>query len=38
LAWLEQLGIYRQGQPAMLEAGLKRKLVQKLESTLAETH
>lgn len=34
LAWLEDLGIFRDHRPAMLEATLKKKLLQKLESTL----
>ena len=38
LAWLEATGIYRDHQPAALEAGLKRKLTHKLESTLAQAH
>jgi ethanolamine ammonia-lyase large subunit len=38
LAWLEELGIYRDHQPAMLEAGVKKKLVQKLESALEQAH
>jgi ethanolamine ammonia-lyase large subunit len=38
LAWLEATGIYRNHQPVALDAGLKKKLAQKLESTLAQAH
>jgi ethanolamine ammonia-lyase large subunit len=36
LAWLETSGIYRRGEPAMLEAPARRRLMQGLESSLAE--
>jgi ethanolamine ammonia-lyase large subunit len=36
LAWLETSGIYRQGEPALLEAPQRRKLMRGLESSLAE--
>jgi ethanolamine ammonia-lyase large subunit len=34
LSWLEELGIYRDGEPAMLEAPARRQLMQGLESSL----
>ena len=36
LAWLERLGIYREGEPAMLDAPSRKKLMSKLEESLAE--
>jgi len=36
LAWLESSGIYRDGEPAMLEAPERRQLMRGLESSLAE--
>jgi ethanolamine ammonia-lyase large subunit len=36
LAWLEASGIYRQAEPAMLDAPARRQLMQKLESSLGE--
>jgi ethanolamine ammonia-lyase large subunit len=36
LAWLESNGIYRDGEPALLEAPQRRHLMQGLESSLAE--
>jgi ethanolamine ammonia-lyase large subunit len=35
LAWLEAKGIYRDGEPALLEAPQRRQLMQGLESSLA---
>jgi ethanolamine ammonia-lyase large subunit len=35
-AWLESRGIYRDGEPALLDATARRQLVQGLESSLAE--
>src|SRR5271170_3718781 len=34
LSWLEEMGIYRDGEPAMLEAPARRQLMQGLESSL----
>jgi ethanolamine ammonia-lyase large subunit len=34
LAWLESSGIYRDSEPALLDAPARRKLMQKLESSL----
>ena len=34
LAWLEQAGIYRDGEPALLDAPARRQLMQGLESSL----
>jgi ethanolamine ammonia-lyase large subunit len=34
LAWLEETGIYRQGEPAKLDAPMRRLLMQGLESSL----
>jgi ethanolamine ammonia-lyase large subunit len=36
LAWLEAKGIYRDGEPALLEAPQRRQLMQGLESSLPE--
>ena len=36
LAWLEASGIYRDAGPALLDAPARRKLMQKLESSLGE--
>jgi ethanolamine ammonia-lyase large subunit len=36
LAWLEAAGIYRDGEPARLEAGARRQLMRGLESSLEE--
>jgi ethanolamine ammonia-lyase large subunit len=36
LAWLEERGIYRDGEPAMLDAPARRQLMRGLESSLAE--
>ena len=36
LAWLEASGIYRQGEPALLEGPQRRQLMRGLESSLAE--
>src|ERR1700690_3428132 len=36
LAWLEGRGIYRDGEPALLDAPQRRQLMQGLESSLAE--
>jgi ethanolamine ammonia-lyase large subunit len=36
LDWLEAKGIYRDGEPALLEAPKRRELMQGLESSLAE--
>ena len=36
LQWLESSGIYRNGEPALLEAPARRKLMQGLEASLAE--
>jgi ethanolamine ammonia-lyase large subunit len=36
LSWLETNGIYRDGEPVLLEAPQRRKLMQGLESSLAE--
>ncbi|MGC2418613.1 MAG: ethanolamine ammonia-lyase subunit EutB [Candidatus Acidiferrales bacterium] len=36
LAWLEQMGIYREGQPALLDAPSRRRLMHALESSLEE--
>jgi ethanolamine ammonia-lyase large subunit len=36
LAWLEGRGIYREGEPALLDAPQRRQLMQGLESSLAE--
>lgn len=36
LTWLETRGIYRDGEPALLEAPQRRQLMQGLESSLAE--
>ena len=35
-AWLERMGIYRGGEPCLLEAPERRKLMQGLESSLGE--
>ena len=37
LAWLEEIGIYRDQQPAKLEPATKKQLVKRLESTLEQT-
>jgi len=37
LAWLEEVGIYRDQQPAKLEPATKKQLVKRLESTLEQT-
>ena len=34
LAWLEQMGIYREGEPALLDAPSRRRLMHALESSL----
>jgi ethanolamine ammonia-lyase large subunit len=34
LSWLQEMGIYRDGEPAMLEAPARRQLMQGLESSL----
>jgi ethanolamine ammonia-lyase large subunit len=34
LAWLERMGIYREGQPALLDAPARRQLMHALESSL----
>jgi ethanolamine ammonia-lyase large subunit len=34
LAWLERMGIYREGQPALLDAPARRQLMKGLESSL----
>ena len=36
LAWLEASGIYRDGEPARLDAGARRQLMRGLESSLGE--
>jgi len=36
LEWLERAGIYREGEPARLDAGARRQLMQGLESSLRE--
>jgi ethanolamine ammonia-lyase large subunit len=36
LAWLESTGIYRNAEPAMLDAPARRKFMQRLESSLEE--
>jgi ethanolamine ammonia-lyase large subunit len=36
LAWLERMGIYREGQPALLDAPARRQLMHALESSLEE--
>ncbi|HUA01881.1 MAG TPA: ethanolamine ammonia-lyase subunit EutB, partial [Candidatus Aquilonibacter sp.] len=36
LAWLEHRGIYRRGEPALLDAPARRRLLSALESSLAE--
>jgi ethanolamine ammonia-lyase large subunit len=36
LAWLETSGIYRGAEPALLDAPVRRQLMQKLESSLGE--
>ncbi|MFZ0978183.1 MAG: ethanolamine ammonia-lyase subunit EutB [Candidatus Acidiferrales bacterium] len=36
LAWLDQMGIYREGQPALLDATSRRRLMHALESSLEE--
>ncbi len=36
LAWLEASGIYRDAEPALLDAPARRQLMQKLESSLGE--
>jgi ethanolamine ammonia-lyase large subunit len=36
LAWLEQMGIYREGEPVMLDAPARRQLMQGLEASLGE--
>jgi len=36
LAWLETSGIYREAEPALLDAPARRQLMQKLESSLGE--
>ena len=36
LAWLESGGIYRDGEPARLEAGARKQLMRRLESSLEE--
>jgi ethanolamine ammonia-lyase large subunit len=37
LAWLESSGIYRGAEPALLDGPARRRLMQKLESSLGET-
>ena len=37
LAWLENSGIYRDGQPALLDASARRQLMQGLEATVEKT-
>lgn len=37
LAWLESMGIYRDGEPAVLDSAMKKKLVQRLESAIEQT-
>lgn len=34
LAWLEASGIYREGEPAMLDAPARKRLMARLESSL----
>jgi ethanolamine ammonia-lyase large subunit len=34
LAWLEEMGIYRNAEPAQLEAGVRRQLMRGIESSL----
>ena len=36
LAWLEAAGIYREAEPALLDAPARRQLMQRLESSLGE--
>src|ERR1700691_5748591 len=36
LAWLESTGMYRDGEPAMLDTPARRKFMQRLESSLEE--
>jgi hypothetical protein len=36
LAWLESTGIYRNAEPALLDAPARRKFMQRLESSLEE--
>jgi ethanolamine ammonia-lyase large subunit len=36
LGWLEGRGIFRDGEPVLLEAPQRRKLMQGLESSLAD--
>ncbi|HTX16283.1 MAG TPA: ethanolamine ammonia-lyase subunit EutB, partial [Candidatus Baltobacteraceae bacterium] len=36
LEWLERMGIYREGQPALLDAPARRRLMQRLESSIGE--
>jgi ethanolamine ammonia-lyase large subunit len=36
LAWLESAGIYRNAEPALLDAPARRKFMQRLESSLEE--
>jgi hypothetical protein len=36
LTWLEVKGIYRDGEPALLEAPRRRQLMHGLESSIAE--
>jgi len=33
-AWLEEMGIYREGEPALLDAPSRRRLLERLESSL----
>jgi ethanolamine ammonia-lyase large subunit len=37
LSWLEANGIYRDGEPARLDAGARRRLMRGLESSLEAT-
>jgi ethanolamine ammonia-lyase large subunit len=36
LTWLEAMGIYREGEPALLQGAQRRQLAQNLESSLAD--
>jgi ethanolamine ammonia-lyase large subunit len=38
LKWLQDLGIYRDHQPAVLQGKVKKKLMQKLESALEQAN
>ena len=37
LAWLQGMGIYRDAEPALLDASARRQLLQGLESSLGKT-